>query len=105
MRQETSPLVQGKVSHKILCNGEIIVIFFFIQKFFFFKVLYGKIYDIRSHKKKYIYIYIYIDDAKKITSEPHGPHVLLTRTCTIQKLKTLRGVPVWYQPNTLRRSS
>ena len=45
------------------------------------------------------------DDAEKITSEPHGPHVLLTRTCTIQKLKTLRGVPVWYRPNTLRRSS
>ena len=35
VRQETSPLVQGKVSHKILCNGEIIVIFIFIQKFFF----------------------------------------------------------------------
>ena len=35
-----------------------------------------------------------IDDAEKITSEPHGLHMLLTRTCTIQKLKTLRGVPV-----------
>ena len=45
------------------------------------------------------------DDAEKITSEPHGPFVLLTRTCTTQKLKTLRGVPVWYQPNTLRWSS
>ena len=45
------------------------------------------------------------DDAEKITSEPHGPHVLLTRTCTTQKLKTLRGVPMQYQPNTIRRSS
>ena len=46
-----------------------------------------------------------IDNAEKITSEPHDPQVLLTRTCTIQKLKTLRGVPVWYRPNTLQRSS
>ena len=45
------------------------------------------------------------DDAEKITSEPHGPYVLLTRTCTTQKLKTLRGVPVQYRPNTLRQSS
>ena len=42
-------------------------------------------------------ILVNLDDAEKITNESHGSHMLLTRTCTIQKLKTLRGV---YQCDT-----
>ena len=44
------------------------------------------------------------DDAKKITSEPHGSNTLDTRPAQHRK-KTLQRVPVWYRPKTLRKLS